>query len=296
MIASIPHFEESTAFELYVLETMVAGSEKHDGATLEFRGCATIIGVSMHESVSAEALEQQKRKLMPLLFGAAWKILDLLLELALNRAGLARGSTEWRIADKQRLASQGAGDRMVLGCSEAVWQALCRVYVATVEHRHCLVHREAKVDAVSGTLEGVDRQQRPLVPLTREHQLALSSIAGLAARAVLAGVLDPRTEDHLKYQLDVLRSHTGMTAFGVARASVPAQILLTLVQEHGTFVLDMTGVLGRAKTKLPDVAHFDVVIDIPGDSGRRLFARAENCPPGKSMIDVNALPPWLEYR
>jgi hypothetical protein len=225
--------------------------------------------VSINENLLAGAVDRLKDKLAPLLFGAAWKVLDLLLEFALNRAGFSPARRDWAIAEKQQHASAGHGDPSVLGCSKPLWTALLSIYDATVEHRHCLVHRTAKVDATSGTLEGIDRNKQPLKPLSREEQVALAKVAGLVARAVVQGGIDRRSEDHLKYYLDLLRAHSGLAAFGVGGVSAPVDILLALLQENGRLILDMNGVLERARRTFPTVAHFNLLVDVPDGSGRR---------------------------
>jgi len=245
MISTLQDFEEGTAFELYVLERVRPAIEQHGGASIDLHGSKTIaaVGVFVSESVSGAAVDALKDELAPLMFGAAWKVLDLLLEFALNRAGLAPARNDWSIAEKQQHALSGRGDRAVLRCSQPVWETLLRIYATTVEHRHCLIHRTAKVDARTGTMEGVDRNQRPLRPLTRGHQFALAKLAALAARGVLNGGIERRAEDHLKYQLDQLAMHTGSPPFGVGGASAPVDVLLCLGEENGVFFLDMTGVL-----------------------------------------------------
>jgi hypothetical protein len=299
MILNRQDFEEGTAFELYVLETVRPAIELHGGASIDLRGSATVaaVKISINETISGPALDGLKDQLSPLLFGATWKVLDLLLEFALNAAGLTPARHDWLIAEKQLHASNVQGDRAVLGCSQRVWQALLSVYANTVEHRHCLVHRTAKVDPATGTLDGVDRNQNPLRSLTRGQQVALAKAAALAARGALSGGIDKRSEDHLTYQLDQLTSHMGALAFGVVGgASAPVDIYLELSQENGVYLLDMTGVLERARRTFPTVAHFDILVDAPDGSARKLFGYAEDCPPGRSTLDLAALPPWLTYR
>lgn len=143
---------------------------------------------------------------------------------------------------------------------------------------------------------GVDRNNQPLKPLTRDEQIAFAKVASLAARAAGKGGIDRRIEDYLKYHLDQLAKHSSMPPFGVGGASAPANILLSLTNENGAFVLDMTGVLNKASITFPTVAHFDLWIDVPDGSGCRLFAKGEDCPQGKSTIDLKALPQWLEFR
>lgn len=291
-------FVEGTAFELYVLETVRPAIEQHDSAYLDLRGGKTVaaVGVDFSDSLSAGAVDRLKDKLAPLLFGAAWKVLDLLLEFALNSAQLVPKRNDWSIAEKQQHAQSSGGDRGVLGCSEQVWTTVLRVYANTVEHRHCLVHRTARVDATSGTLEGFNRDNQLLKPLTRDEQVALAKVSGLIARGVLAGGLGRRAEDHLKYYLDLLGAHSGVPLFGVGGISAPVDILLTLVKDSGWLILDMNGVVERARKTFPTVAHFNLLIDVPDGSGRCLFAHAEACPSGQTTINLNALPAWLELR
>lgn len=296
MITTSQEFEDSTAFELYVLEKVRPAIVQHGGESIDLRDKThTVVSIAMNESICASAVEGLKDELAPLLFGAAWKAIDLLLEFALNKGGLSPSRHDWSIAEKQKHARNGSGDRRVLGCSAPVWNAVLAVYAATVEHRHCLVHRTASIDTV-GTLSGVDRNQKPLTPLARNEQVALAKAAGLVVRAVVAGGVTPRVEDHLKFQLDQLTSHSRVAAFGGAGPCAPIEILLSLSKENGQFVLDMSGVLERAKKVMPTIPHFNVLMDVPDGSGRCLFAHAENCPQGKSVIDLVKLPPWVEYR
>lgn len=298
MISTPQEFEEGTAFELYVLETMRPAIEQHGHTNIDLRASKTnvAVGITLTENLSAGAVDQLKDTLAPLLFGAAWKVLDLLLEFALNRAGLRSAHRDWSIADKQQHALEARGDPRVLGCSHPVWATLLQVYARTVEHRHCLVHRTAKVNSTSGVLEGVDRNNQPLKPLTRDEQVALAQVSGLVARGVVGGGIPRRSEDHLKHYLNRLGVHTGLPAFEVGGVSAPVEIKLALVQEDGQFFLDMSAILERVHKTFPTVAHFDLTIDVPDGSGRHLFAQAEACPSGKSLVDLDALPSWLEYR
>ena len=106
MISTQQDFEEGTAFELYVLETVRPAIEQHGGAYVDLRGSKTVaaVSISITENLSGAAVDRLKDQLAPLLFGAAWKVLDLLLEFALNRAGLTPARHNWVIAEKQQHA------------------------------------------------------------------------------------------------------------------------------------------------------------------------------------------------
>lgn len=298
MISTKEEFEQVIAFELYVLETLYPAIEQKSSEYIDFREGMTnvTVGIALTSCVSQQAVDQLKNQLLPLLFGAAWKVLDILLEFALDHAGLSPQGSTWSIAEKQRHALNSGGSIAVLGCQRSVWATLLRVYAETVEHRHCLVHRTAKVDATSGTLEAIDRQKRPRNPLSREEQVALAKVAGIVARGAIQGGITRRSEEHLKYYLDVLSMHSNSPLFGIDRASVPVEIKLALSQESGSFFLDMNGVLEKARKTFAAQAHFDLTIDVPDGTRRRLFALAEACPLGRTRIDLDNLPPWLAYR
>ncbi len=298
MINTRQEFEQSTAFELYILETVRPAIGKNGDASIDLRGSKTVavVNMSIIDNLSEASVGKLKDAFAPLLFGAAWKVIDLLLEFALNKGNLPSTRRYWTIEEKQQHALNGSGDTTVLGCSKTVWNTLLRIYAVTVEHRHCLVHRTAAVDATSGALEGVDRNNQPLKPLSHDEQIAFAKLASLVAAAVNKGGMDRRSEDHLKYYLDQLANHSCMQTFGVGGASTPVTIPLSLSSENGAFVLDMTDVLERARKTFPTVPHFDMLIDVPDGSGRRLFAKAEDCPTGESTIDLKTLPQWLEFR
>ncbi len=48
---------------------------------------------------------QRTIELRPLAFGAAWKVLDLLIELALHRASRSPNGNHWTIEEKAELAA-----------------------------------------------------------------------------------------------------------------------------------------------------------------------------------------------
>ena len=92
MITTPQEFEDSTAFELYVLEKVRPAIAQHGGESIDLRDEArTVVSVSICESICASAVEDLKDELAPLLFGAAWKAFDLLLEFALNKGAPGLG-------------------------------------------------------------------------------------------------------------------------------------------------------------------------------------------------------------
>jgi hypothetical protein len=300
MITSANEFRDGVAFETYVLDKMLPVISGGENGSIDVRGRATVaaVQISITEDISASAVEGVKNDLTPLMFGAAWKVLDLAIELILNSGGFtadrSRG-TEWSISAKQNYAANGDGQYQVLTNDRPVWKAVGALYANTVEHRHCLVHRTAVIDPSSGALRGTDRSGRVLLDLSLEQQKAVARIASLVAEAIIGGGIRPRNQDHLRHFLDLVSAHTNQPSFGVTRHGAPAEILTELECVDGQFFVDVQSASERAANVFQGVLHFNVVLDIPDETGRRLKANLEDIPPGRTHIDLEALPGWLSF-
>ncbi len=300
MITTAAEFQEAVAFEACVLDKMLPVISGEENGSIDLRGDTTVaaIQVSISANMSAGAVERVKNDLAPLMFGAAWKVLDLALELILNSGGLKpdrRFGSEWSIAAKQTLAAQGAGNHSSLTSDYQVWQAVGALYANTVEHRHCLVHRTAVIDSDSGALGGKDRAGNTLANLSLDEQKSIARIASLVAEGIVGGGIANRDQDHLRYFLDQVASHTNQFPFGVTRQGAPAEILTELRVINEQLVVDVHAAADRASKVFQGVQHFNVVFDIPDGSGRKLEAKLEEIPSGQVVVDLDALPHWLSF-
>ncbi|WP_417787149.1 hypothetical protein [Stutzerimonas xanthomarina] len=222
-ISTTAVFAESTAFERLVLDRLMPryGSDSADEIDLREAMVGTgpvQVKISAFVSLFAHAVAEATASMLPLLFGAAWKLLDLIVELALQQGSAPSRDGNWAIKAKARALTRGDANAAVLGGDPAVWAALGALYVATTEHRHCLVHRLARFCQQSLTLSGVDAQGQPLRALCGEELQAFVRAAQIAADAVIAGGLQAREADHLRYELDRLRAHTGQPLLGGTKA------------------------------------------------------------------------------
>jgi hypothetical protein len=208
VISSLTEFEESTAFERWTVEALVPlpARTPHGGRVDAVTGAVTIAVQPAVVRVYAGGLREVPVDLRPLAFGAAWKVLDLMLELAFRNAGTTAPRGELRIARKKVLARQAHGALVPLTTDRDLWRTLTSIYVATIEARHSLVHRLPDVDRNTGTLTGHDRNGQPLVPITAEEQEAFCRAIQRAASAVLAGRISPRERADLAWQLDQLQA------------------------------------------------------------------------------------------
>lgn len=154
MIGSVAEYDDATAFERWALEGLVPlpAARPHSAVKdIENNAIRVIAGTAVVR-VYAGGVKEVHVDLRPLAFGAAWKVLDLLIELALSQAGIAVGTVT--IAEKVEHARNAAGQCPPLTGDTVLWRALRATYAGTEEVRHSLVHRTAEVDRASGELTG----------------------------------------------------------------------------------------------------------------------------------------------
>ena len=296
MITSIQEFEEAVLFELLALETFIGSGESTTSSTLDLTdpdGIVTHCIVSLSDS--HHAVEEFKNKILPLAFGAGWKVLDLMIELILYQSGFRAPVRGFTITDKQREAQNtNISSSSILGCDSATWQSILAIYANTVEHRYCLVHRTANIDENSGEFNGFDRSNNiPLIPLTRIQQFAFAKSAAQVARGIIGGGILSRNEADLKYYLNQLTTHSGAQELPDAALDSSANVVIDFENDGDGYFLDMSITLMRARTALPHTTYFDVMIRNPNDCKRHYFGRAEKMPTQKTYVNLSSIPDWL---
>lgn len=300
MIWTVEDFDEATLFERLTLDRVrpVVGDESTDEIDLRSpdQQGGVIVHMRLHCSISADAVNSLALALTPLLFGAAWKILDLFVELALNLSGAKPKRKNWTIDEKVMAAQSGLGLSSLLTDDVALWRAVLSAYAATHQHRHCVVHRTAQFSSQPVQLAGMNKSGAPLRPMTKNELDAFLVIAQAVAFAVIAGGLEARYADYLRFELDQLRDHTEISVLGGKKRSKPVMVRLKPVQvEEYLYELDFEAAYSRAAKARPH-SHYDVWIDLPEDSGRTLFARMEDVPMEKVRFRLDCLPGFLEFR
>lgn len=127
-ISTTADFAESTEFERLVLDRLMPCYESGSSDKLDLREAMTGSGpvqvtTSGTFSLSAQAVAEATASMLPLLFGAAWKLLDLIVELALQQGLAPSRDGNWAIKAKAR-ALRGDANAAVLGGNPALWAAL----------------------------------------------------------------------------------------------------------------------------------------------------------------------------
>lgn len=300
MIQTVEEFAEATLFERLTLDRVrpVLGDESTDEIDLRSPDAqgGVIVRARLYCSMSADAVNSLAVALTPLLFGAAWKILDLFVELALNRSGAKPKRKNWTIDEKITAAQDGLGSSFLLTGDAALWRAVLCTYAATHQHRHCVVHRVAQFSSQAAQLAGVDKNGVSLRPIVKHEMDAFIIIAQEVASSVIAGGLEPRSADYLRFELDQLREHIGVSDLGGKRRSKPVMVRMMPTPVGGElYELNFKAAYAKAKRVRPD-SHYDVWIDFPDDSGRILFAKMEDVPKETVQFRLDSPPAFLQFR
>jgi hypothetical protein len=290
-------FEVASALERDVLRralpALPSSGQSSARATLEAGQPLRIdVGVTDTMGATPEACVE-RLALRPLLVGAAWKVLDLLLEEALDQAGvlpdLRRG---YSIELKQQKAQASLGRPTVLGVD--AWEPLMSTYVATVEIRHSLVHRRARTDP-AGALVGVDRAGNPLRAMTSDEQEAFARSVLEAADRVLGGSSDSRGEARLLRHLADLGALHGHQVRASALPAVVPELTVIVDADPADpkrYLLDVPDV--RARNPFRESGDCADLIVAPRDRpGQELRGHLEDAPDDVVSVDPDAPPAWL---
>jgi hypothetical protein len=294
VIRSLPEFADSTTFERWALEALVPlpVTRPHQRVKDPIARHVWVTAGTAIARAYAGGVREVYVDLRPLAFGAAWKVLDLLIELALSNTGAYPNAGQLPIADKQQAARQGQGTCIPLSGDAALWRTLTASYDATTEIRHSLVHRLAEVDKATGTLVGRDRSGQPLLPITADQQEAFCRAVQRAAAAALTGRISPRERSDLTWQLDQLQAHHQQPLLGGQELRPPPLIIAPASMANGHLVVDVPMLRQEAQSSFPEEHQVDATFALP--DGRHLIGQVESAPGSVVNVDLNDLPDWLE--
>ena len=232
------------------------------------------------------------RELRPLLFGTAWKVLDLLIEYGLN---IPTPRAKWTIAAKKADAHTVAV--APLGGDHQIWSRIAAVYANTVEHRHCLIHRSFVFSAVGDMTHMHDLAQNPIADLTLVEQDAFCRLAQRSAMIVATQRYTQRERLDLVASLDALNNHHQMNLIGGgAKASQPLLIRIDATRAGiSSWTIDIVQAMQKAAEVFPGRPYFDIEINFPDAGIPPLIGRLEDAPRDVVLeLDLQHLPSWIE--
>ena len=293
MISTVQEFDDSTSLERRMLEWASLRSRRSKTPTrTDLRRSQNIIvglsGVSTSDSGRREALEEFR----PLLFGTAWKILDLLLEYALD--GLAGPKQKkWTIAAKQGHARSFAGTLPGLSGTQSLWQRLCRVYDATVEARNALVHRRLEVDA-NGSFVNLAASPNSPNTITVFEQDAMQGLALCCSEVALRQVCRTRDELILGWYLNTLANLHRLPLLPSSVESVPVIVVVNAERYESRWVFDAQNAYEKAKSIHPGCSFFDLEIHLQGSTLPPVRGELERAAQDAvRSFDPAVIEPWM---
>jgi hypothetical protein len=290
MITTQNEFEDETAWERTVLAYAIPVMPlTASGAGLDLR--TRTISIELTATVGGESVEALRNSLLPLLFGAAWKILDLALELAFAQAGLVpQNGRRWTIAGKSQHAAAHRGSLPGLLSTTDVWHALGSLYAQTVEIRHALVHRRVQVDLSTRDLIAFTSNGVALPALSYDEQMAFCRFAQRLGQVIAESTLRPRVEADLRKQLAELQRHHGEAILSNASNRPPVRVIDDLPARGQ---IDVPYLLGEARARFPGAQYVDLELLLV--DGRSLVGELESAPQGIVTVDPAAPPAWLSF-
>lgn len=299
MIETIEDFSEATEYERLVLNQLFPlMPDDAMGNTLDLREAMEGIGPAKHGMTTVIKMFADDRNLQgvlaPLAFSAAWKVVDLLIELALAHGGFQPGgqADRWSISRKVKLAGQAPGDQL-LGVDIEVWHAICSAYARTEEHRHCLIHRRASFTEKPLCLAGKKKDGESLQPLDEQELRAFVNIAQLLGIGVGEAPMPERTVGQLRFLLQQMNRHIGYEFAQSLPLGPVVSVFMCLQPDKGKgWLADFAYVHQKMAKSMPYYLA-DVWIDIPNQTGYRLFGHLEQFPREKIAVRLDALPDYL---
>jgi hypothetical protein len=306
---SLAEFEDDTGFERYVLDRitpLVARSETAAVIELAVDGSASnsvavqpaTIQVRISDSTGPASGAVRIDDIRPLLFGAAWKVIDQLIELGLEQAGAPHNrKAHYTVKFKVQQATNGAVPAVPpFNARPHLWSRVLKIYVGTEVLRNSLTHRRLLMDPSTGDITGVSGPgEAPSPTLAVSEQSAFCQLAVGLAEAAIEGALPKRRVDQLRWVLDLLSPLHGQSPFGISPANglVPVVIVRPPVDQTGNLTLDFADIARRARATVGGVSHYDLQIHLPGD--RVLAGQLEDAPDGPASVSLNSPPDWLRW-
>ncbi|YCK35190.1 hypothetical protein ACNF49_14205 [Actinomadura sp. ATCC 39365] len=279
-------FAEATEYERYILDTQAPAIPEPTGKhILDLRTGK----LHQHAHVTPGVItarayiggEPTKLDLTPLVFGAAWKVVDVLVETQLVAY---EGGGPHSIKKKVSRAKTGNGVRLEPPFTEDVWRRILRTYANTFDLRHSVTHRQFTAHS-NGTLEASPEpgQSTPPTAMTEAELSYFFRAIQETYTALITQSLPGSRASNLRFLLDQLRSHHRMPP--LAGREITGYTVVQVRGEQdadGIATFDMDRVLAETSVRHPN-ARCDLEIHV--DDGRIIRGDLEDWPTGRNSID-----------
>lgn len=217
---------EGFALELAILETAFPPRWDRENGIVDLRGDSARILETITDVMGFGGREELvEGAFLPLLFGAAWKVLDIIVERGVQLEDSRQLRPQIATKVKRVKETEGA-DFIALLLRADIAKAIAGLYANTHELRHSVVHRRVDRDADGGLLgEGSMR-------LAKAEVIALCELAIIVGRCASAPA-DRRAQSHAAWLANKLTMvHCGPILTD-AHKPTPMDVVLVAAEREG---------------------------------------------------------------
>ncbi len=290
-------FADDTDFERFVLERLGTHRVRpaEPGATHDVRGMPAggghVIVVVGTATMGTRPREEFRQTLRPLGFGAAYKVLDMLVEHVLRTNGRSG-----RLAFAKKRAT--VVNRPVslpepLNTRPDLWDRLAALYIKLEDARHAVTHRRAQA-TTAGDLEIYDEGRRLVDTIPSTEIESFAAAVHATAELVIERSADDRRVNIVAWHLNALHSRHNLPLLSATNPNAGRRLLVMDLVDlgHGHLRIDVA----RAREIVQgQTAHS--LWDLQLHAGDRLFVgRWEDLPDHhEAAFDFysGSLPSWL---
>jgi hypothetical protein len=198
-----------------------------------------------------QAREELLSSLRPVGFGAAYKILDMLVEHVL-RANGARGRRLNFDQKTRALSARPASLPVPLDGHPELWERLAVLYAVFQDARHAVTHRRAQVTQ-SGDLEIYDNNRALTDTISRTELGAFAGAVHAIAAAVIDVDADKRQTSIVAWHLNKLVSRHGLPTLPAPDPDAGRRLLISdlALLENGLVRFDVASARGIVDHQQP---------------------------------------------
>lgn len=297
MISTLTDFDEASTFERAALAAgfpLIARNESYD--SIDLRTAPTTVTMVAFMSSGEHQRAALINDFRPLLVGAAWKVIDLLLEFAFQQNGLQpKKKNKWTITEKQQHATASHGICPPLTSDADVWSRLTALYANTVEARHCLVHRRFSLAPSGDMCDIKDEHGHSQPDITAVEQEAFCRVAQIVASMAISTKLSQRNRLDLIWWFDQLAAHHRQAPLSGVHKRPVEVVRINAVRTSIGWTVDLATAHAKASQAFPGRPYFDVEIYFPSSGLPSVIGRLEEAPRVSDLVlDLANLPPWTQ--
>jgi hypothetical protein len=201
-------FADDTAFECFALDHLGPHCVRVVEPKYVYGRRGGITGKLGTAEEGTRLREELRHALRPLGFGAAYKVLDLLVEHVLRANGTGTGRLTFQ-EKRQALANPPGTLPVSLDARPELWDRLVALYTALENARHAMTHRRFQVTR-AGDLQIFDGSRQLIDSVTSTENAYFVAAVHAVAELVINARDDNRQASIVAFYLNALQSRHGL--------------------------------------------------------------------------------------